>query len=302
MNTTKQLRISPLQAWILAIRPKTLPAAVSPVLIGSALALKSGHFNPLPAAAALVVSLLLQIGVNLANDYFDFKKGVDTEERLGPVRVTQSGLIPAQTVKRVMLGTLIAAGLSGFYLVLIGGWPILLLGLAAILSALAYSGGPFPLASNGLGDLFVFIFFGPVAVCGTYFVQALQLSNLAIIMSLPVGLLITAILLVNNLRDIVTDRQTGKRTMAVMLGDKGSRVEYVFLLSFAYLTPIISVYTQMIPIYALLILISLPVALFPLRLVLYENGKILNKALAGTARLTFLFSLLLSIGLLINGQ
>ncbi len=190
--------------------------------------------------------------------------------------------------------------MSGFYLVLIGGWPILLLGIAAILSALAYSGGPFPLASNGLGDLFVFVFFGPVAVCGTYYVQSLQLSNLAMIMSLPVGLLITAILVVNNLRDITTDQQTGKRTMAVILGVSGSRSEYIILLSIAYLIPIYAIYAEMISIYALLVLFSLPIALPPLRLVLYEKGKLLNQGLAGTARLTFLFSLLLSIGILIN--
>ena len=302
MNTNNQPSISPLQAWILAARPKTLPAAVSPVLIGTALAIRSDHFDPLPAMAALVVSLLLQIGVNLANDYFDFKKGVDTEARLGPVRVTQSGLIPAQTVKRAMFGTLLTACLSGFYLVLIGGWPILLLGIAAIMSALAYSGGPFPLASNGLGDLFVFIFFGPVAVCGTYYVQALQLSNLAIVMSVPVGLLITAILVVNNLRDIATDRGTGKRTMAVFIGVKGSRSEYLLLLGIAYLIPIYAIYAEMISIYGLLILLSLPFAFPPLRLVLFEKGKLLNQGLAGTARLTFLFSLLLSVGLLINGQ
>ena len=302
MNTNNQPSISPLQAWILAARPKTLPAAVSPVLIGTALAIRSDHFDPLPAMAALVVSLLLQIGVNLANDYFDFKKGVDTEARLGPVRVTQSGLIPAQTVKRAMFGTLLTACLSGFYLVLIGGWPILLLGIAAIMSALAYSGGPFPLASNGLGDLFVFIFFGPVAVCGTYYVQALQLSNLAIVMSVPVGLLITAILVVNNLRDIATDRGTGKRTMAVFIGVKGSRSEYLLLLGIAYLIPIYAIYAEMISIYGLLILLSLPFAFPPLRLVLFEEGKLLNQGLAGTARLTFLFSLLLSVGLLINGQ
>ncbi|NQU66134.1 MAG: 1,4-dihydroxy-2-naphthoate polyprenyltransferase, partial [SAR324 cluster bacterium] len=238
--------ISRSQAWILASRPKTLPAAVSPVLVGTALALKSGHFSLLPACAALVVSLLLQIGVNLANDYFDFKKGVDTEERLGPIRVTQSGLIPPRTVKKAMLGTLMAAGLSGFYLVLVGGWPVLLLGSAAILSALAYSGGPYPLASNSLGDLFVFIFFGPVAVCGTYFVQALKLSSLSMIMSVPVGLLITAILVVNNFRDIETDRQTGKRTLAVRLGIRGSQVEYLLLLAFAYLIPLISIYAELI--------------------------------------------------------
>ncbi|MBU2648201.1 1,4-dihydroxy-2-naphthoate polyprenyltransferase [bacterium] len=297
MNPKHPPRISPLQAWILAARPKTLPAAISPVLIGSTLAIISGQFKPLPAAAALAVSLLLQIGVNLANDYFDFKKGVDTENRLGPIRVTQSGLIPPRTVKRAMLGTLLAAGLCGFYLVLVGGWPILVLGITAILSALAYSGGPFPLASNGLGDVFVFVFFGPVAVCGTYFVQVLHLSKVVLIMSLPVGLLITAILVVNNLRDIATDQQTGKRTMAVMLGETGSRVEYLLLLAFAYLIPTMAVTFGIIPVHALAVLISLPFTIPVLGLVLTARGAVLNQALAGTARLTFIFSLLLSIGL-----
>ncbi len=300
MNTNKPVAISRTKAWILASRPKTLPAAISPVLVGTALAVRDGFFNPLPACAALAVSLLLQIAVNLANDYFDFKRGVDTEDRLGPVRVTQSGLIPPRTVKRAMIGTLAAAACAGLFLVIIGGWPILVLGLACIVSALIYSGGPFPLASNGLGDLFVFVFFGPVAVCGTYFVQALQLSTLVITLSIPAGLLITAILVVNNLRDISTDTQTGKRTLAVILGERGSRVEYFLLLGTAYLVPAVLVYLKMIPVYALLALISLPVSYSTLKLVFREKGSILNMALAGTARLTFLFCLFLSIGLLIG--
>lgn len=302
MSTKSLSSISAPQAWMLAVRPKTLPAAVSPVLIGTALAIKSGHFSLLPACAALVVSLLLQIGVNLANDYFDYKKGVDTEERLGPIRVTQSGLIPPQMVKKAMLGTLTAAGVSGSYLVFIGGWPILLLGIGAILSALAYSGGPFPLASNSLGDFFVFIFFGPVAVCGTYFVQAFRLSNLAVIMSLPVGLLITAILVVNNFRDIETDASTGKRTLAVRLGNRGSRAEYMILLGVAYSIPVIAAYAGLTSGHVLLVLFSIPFAAPPLRLMLHEKGRTLNQALAGTARLTFLFSLLLSAGLLLGNQ
>jgi len=300
MNTNEPSSISRTQAWILASRPKTLPAAVSPVLIGTALAVKTGNFKLLPVCAALAVSLLLQIAVNLANDYFDFKKGVDTEDRMGPLRVTQSGLIPPETVKRAMMGTLLAAAISGFYLVIVGGWPILALGLAAILSALAYSGGPFPLASNSLGDLFVFIFFGPVAVCGTYFVQALQLPMLAVILSIPAGLLITAILVVNNLRDIVTDRQTGKRTLAVRLGETGSRAEYLILIGTAYLVPVVLVLLGMIPVYCLLVLLSLPIAYPTLKLILTQQGRTLNQGLAGTARLTFLFCLLLSIGLLVG--
>lgn len=300
MNQTDKNSISRRQAWILASRTKTLPAAVSPVLVGVALAVRQGTFKPLPAIAALAVSLLLQIAVNLANDYFDFKKGVDTAERLGPVRVTQSGLIPPEAVKRAMIGTLVVAAIFGLYLVTVGGWPILVLGLAAIVSALMYSGGPFPLASNALGDLFVFLFFGPVAVGGTYYVQALQLPLIAVILSVPAGLLITAILVVNNLRDISTDLKTGKRTLAVVMGEKGSRVEYLVLLGAAYLIPAILVQREELPVYALICLLSIPFSIPTLRVVLFQQGSALNQALAGTARLTFLFCLLLSVGLLIE--
>jgi len=164
-------------AWILAARPKTLPAAVAPVMVGSAMAAVHNSFALLPAMAALAVALLLQIGVNLANDYFDFIKGVDSDDRLGPLRVTQSGLIPPVRVRTAMSITLGLAGLPGLYLVYVGGWPVLVIGAASILAALAYSGGPYPLASNALGDLFVFIFFGLVAVCGTYYVQTLMLTQ-----------------------------------------------------------------------------------------------------------------------------
>ena len=300
MVANNSTSISRLQAWILATRPKTLPAAISPVLVGCALAYKSGHFNPFIVCAALAVSLLLQIGVNLANDYFDFKRGVDTKDRLGPTRVTQSGLIPPATVKMAMAFVLFLSGMAGLYLVYVGGWPIFILGIASILSALAYSGGPFPLASNGLGDLFVFIFFGPVAVCGTYFLHTMELSNLVILFSLCPGFLITAILVVNNTRDIDTDSEVGKRTLAVMLGVKGSRIEYVLLLAIAYLIPLTLVISGTLSPYLLLILLSLPAAYSPVKLVLTEGGSILNQALAGTAKLTFWFCLLLSIGLLIN--
>ncbi len=300
MVEKKPAPISPFQAWILATRPKTLPAAVSPVLVGCALAYRSGEFNPLVACAALAVSLLLQIGVNLANDYFDFKRGVDTKDRLGPTRVTQSGLIPPATVKAAMSFVLLLAALAGLYLVFIGGWPILLLGIASILSALAYSGGPFPLASNGLGDLFVFIFFGPVAVCGTYYLQAMHVSNLALLLSICPGFLITAILVVNNTRDIATDAEVGKNTLAVILGVKGSRIEYLLLLIIAYLVPMALVIIGTSSLYLLLVLLSLPASYSPVRLMLYKNGTVLNQALAGTAKLTFWFCLLLSIGLVID--
>ena len=176
MRPTKILNIGPLNVWILATRPKTLPAALAPVSVGSALAVADQCFAFLPAAAALIVALLLQIGVNLANDYFDYIKGIDTRERLGPVRVSQSGLIPSATVKGAMIFIFLLAMIPGLYLAFIGGWPVIIIGLASIMAALAYSGGPFPLASHGLGDLFVFIFFGLVGVCGTYYVQALHLT------------------------------------------------------------------------------------------------------------------------------
>jgi 1,4-dihydroxy-2-naphthoate octaprenyltransferase len=208
------------------------------VVIGSALAIADKNFVWLPAVAAFSVALLLQIGVNLANDYFDYLKGIDTADRLGPLRVTQSGLIPATQVKAGMIMTFILSMIPGIYLLTVGGLPVFIIGVACICAALAYSGGPYPLASHGLGDLFVFIFFGLVAVCGTYYVQALQLTPMVLLMGVIAGLLITAILVVNNLRDIQSDRQTGKRTLAVIIGIRGSRIEYVLLLAAAYAIPI----------------------------------------------------------------
>ena len=252
--------ISQKQAWLLATRPKTLPAAIAPVLVGTSLALADNAFAPLPALAALLGALCLQIGVNLANDYFDYVKGIDTSERKGPLRVTQSGLISPQRVRAAMLLTFALAALVGIYLIAIGGWPILAIGTASILAALAYSGGPFPLASHGLGELFVFIFFGLTAVCGTYFVQAMTLTLLTVVVAIPVGLLITAILVVNNLRDIDTDRKTGKRTLAVMLGQRGTRIEFVALLTIAFLIPTILWLTGTLTVWVLLPLLTLPLA------------------------------------------
>lgn len=215
--------ISTFEAWILAARPRTIPASVAPVAVGTAAAYHDGALAVLPALAALAVSMLLQVGVNLANDYFDYAGGIDSPDRLGPTRVTQSGLIEPGRVKAGMACVFCLAALMGLYLVFVGGVPILLAGIASIAAALAYSGGPYPLASHGLGDLFVFIFFGLVAVGGTYYVQALSLTPMALLVAVPPGLLITAILVVNNLRDIHTDRRSGKRTLAVILGAGGSR-------------------------------------------------------------------------------
>jgi 1,4-dihydroxy-2-naphthoate octaprenyltransferase len=288
---------SDFNTWMLAIRPRTLPAALAPVAVGSAVAQAEGAFHLLPALAALVGALLLQIAVNLANDYYDFKSGVDTAKRVGPIRVTQSGLIAPRVVRRAMLAILASAGLIGCYLMAVGGWPIALIGAASVAGVLGYSGGPFPLASRGLGDICVFIFFGPVAVAGTHYVQALHFSWAALVMSLPPGLLITAILVVNNLRDIETDRTAGKRTLAVMIGPLITRCEYALLVASAYLVPLIASLGGEAPPWCLLPLLSLPLAWRCGQLVFTADGRDLNKGLGQTAMLALIFSLLLATGL-----
>jgi len=282
----------------MAIRPKTLPVAVAPVITGTAAAAADHVHAFLPAAAALIGALLLQIGVNLANDYFDFKHGIDSAERIGPVRVTQSGLIASGSVLKGILVIFSLAALVGIYLVHIGGIPILAVGILSIGSALAYSGGPYPLASHGLGDLFAFIFFGPMAVCGTYYVQALSLPLTVIYMSVPAGLLIAAILVVNNLRDIDTDKQAGKHTLAVQIGPLWTRIEYLLLLSGAYLLPVLIRAILGSSQWIWLPLLSLPMAISEsYRVWRYEGAK-LNAALGGTVKLTLIFSILFSIGIL----
>jgi len=287
------------RAWLLAARPKTLPAAIAPVVVGAAAALGDAAFAPLPSLAALAGALLLQVGVNLANDYFDFHRGVDSPDRKGPLRVTQAGLIPPEQVRLGMIATFAAAALVGVFLVVRGGTPILAVGVASILSALAYSGGPWPLASHGVADLFVFVFFGPVAVCGTYFVQAGTVSGTAAAASIAPGLLITAILVVNNLRDIETDARAGKRTLAVRLGVRGSLAEYLLLLAGAHGVPVALFLSGARGPLILLPLLSLPLAI-PLVKTLaarHEDGPAMNAALAGTARLALAHSLIFAVGL-----
>jgi 1,4-dihydroxy-2-naphthoate octaprenyltransferase len=300
MNQNKDHPISNLGAWIMASRPRTLPAALAPVVVGSAMALADKSFVWLPAVAALLVALVLQVGVNLANDYFDYLKGIDTQDRLGPARVTQSGLIPPRQVKAAMILTIILSAIPGTYLLIRGGWPVIIIGFACVLAVLAYSGGPYPLASHGLGDLFVFIFFGLVAVCGTYYVQVLHLTPIVWLMGVIEGLLITAILVVNNLRDIQTDRKTGKRTLAVTIGDRGCRIEYVVLLAVAYAIPIALWLSGRMSAWVILPLLSLPPAISLMRLI-WKNPAvpILNQALVKTVRLALFYSLLLSIGLVL---
>ena len=212
-----------MHAWIMASRPATLPASVAPVVVGTAMAEYRGVLEVLPAAVALVTALLIQIATNLANDYFDYRKGTDTEDRVGPVRVVQAGLLPPRAVLRGTVLTLGLAVVAGSYLVWAGGVPILLIGLLALTCAVAYSAGPFPIGHHGLGDLFVLLFFGLAAVAGTYWVQAGAFEPDLLLAGLGVGTLTTAILVVNNLRDIGTDRRAGKRTLAVRLGKRSDQ-------------------------------------------------------------------------------
>ncbi|MBS3788316.1 1,4-dihydroxy-2-naphthoate polyprenyltransferase [Candidatus Bipolaricaulota bacterium] len=305
---------SPFRKWLMAIRPQTLPAAAGPVIVGTALAIDSSYFAPLVAFLALLGAEFIQIGTNLANDYFDAAKGVDTEDRDGYTRVTQSGLISPNHVR---IATAVAYGLAaaaGVYLVYLGGLPILIVGIASIISGLAYTGGPFPFGYYGLGELFVFAFFGVVAVTGTYYVQAVKhlgtifplsipagsFNTDVLLASLPMAALSTAILVVNNLRDIETDRETGKTTLAVRLGYRGSRAEYFFMLILAYLVPFYFLFAGREGLSILLPLATIPYAYQAWKIVKNnKTGKKLNRALEYTGKLLVLYALFFSTGFLI---
>ncbi len=288
-----------LRAWLLAARPQTLPAAVAPVVVGSAAAFAAGGFRWLPFLAALVGALLIQIGTNLANDYFDFRKGADTAERLGPVRVTQAGLLTPETVRTGMIVTFGAAALIGVYLIAVGGWPILVIGVLSIAAGVLYTGGPWPLGYHGLGDLFTFIFFGIVAVTATAYLHVGAVPLLAWAASIPVAMLVTAIIVVNNLRDIATDRAAGKRTLAVIIGARAARTEYALLVIGAFLAPPLLWLSGLTGPWVMLAWLSAPLAIAPMRTMLTGEGRTLNPALKGTARLHLAFGLLLALGMVV---
>jgi 1,4-dihydroxy-2-naphthoate octaprenyltransferase len=292
--------LSPLRIWLVAARPRTLPAAVAPVLVGTSLAIGEDTFRPLAFVCALLGSVFIQIGTNLSNDYSDARRGADTEDRLGPVRVTAGGLMPP---RQVLIGTYVAfslAVLAGVYLIAIAGWQLLLVGAASILAGVLYTGGPRPYGYEGLGELFVFLFFGVVAVVGSYFVQTEHLRWEAFALSVPVGLLAAAVLLVNNIRDADTDRRAGKKTLAVRLGRERARSLFIASIAGAYLiVPLVAVFGREISPLVLLALVSVPLALPLIRTVRERSdGPALNEALARTGMLLGAFSLLLSIGLL----
>jgi 1,4-dihydroxy-2-naphthoate octaprenyltransferase len=288
------------RAWLLAARPATLPAAVVPVLVGTAAGAADGVFRAGPFVAALLAALLIQVATNFANDYSDFHRGADTHERLGPTRVTQSGLLSPAQVRRGIIVTFGLAVLLGLYLVWVGGWPILVIGVLSILAGLAYTGGPWPFGYHGLGDLFVFVFFGLVAVTGSAYLQTGRWTALALAAAVPVGLLVTNILVVNNLRDLPTDRVAGKGTLAVRLGARATRLQYALLAAAAYLVPLGLALAERAPRWVLLTWLTLPLAAALVRQVLGGlAGRDLNAVLKRTGQLEMAFGLLLAAGLLL---
>jgi 1,4-dihydroxy-2-naphthoate octaprenyltransferase len=303
-------RPSTLSIWVHAARPHTLPAAVAGVVVGIGAGLAVGaDFRADTALGCVLVALLLQVVANFANDLSDFRKGADTPDRQGPVRVTAAGLVTERQLEVAIAITIGLAGLVGLYLVAVGGWVLLVLGLLAVVAALAYTGGPFPYGYRALGEVFVFVFFGLVAVAGTAYLQALRFDALFVIAAVPPGALITAILVVNNLRDIPTDTAAGKRTLAVVLGPRRTQGEFGALLGIAYVVPLLLFFAWLAgwtpsgapaPLLpgVLLPLLTLPMASPLLRTVRgFAAPRELNVVLKGTARLALWFSLLFALGL-----
>ena len=301
MTTTSAATPSGIRIWLMAARIRTLPAAIAPVLVGTALAGWQHIFHPLRFVAALVGAIFIQVGTNLSNDYSDARRGADAEDRLGPVRVTAGGLVPP---RQVLIATYVSFGvavLAGVYLVVVAGWQLLLVGGASILAGVLYTGGPKPYGYEGLGELFVFLFFGIVAVAGSYFVQVKHLDWKAFALAVPVGLLASAILVVNNFRDIDSDRRAGKRTLAVRLGRDKTRTMFAVIVYVAFLlAPVTWVFGPMKP-WLLLPWLTLPLAAQVVREVRNRtDGPSLNQALAHTGMLQLAFCTLLSAGLLLS--
>ncbi|WP_335999349.1 1,4-dihydroxy-2-naphthoate polyprenyltransferase [Halorientalis halophila] len=311
---TADAEVSRTRAWLMAARPQTLPAGAAPVVVGTGLALHDGVFAPAAAVAALLGALLLQVGTNFANDYYDAVKGTDSADREGFTRVTAGGLIEPARVKQAMAATYALAVVVGLYLVYVGGLPILVVGLSSIAAGIAYTGGPYPYGYRGLGDLFVFLYFGVIAVVGTYYVQAASalasvdplalgipegtVTAAALTASLPVAGLSTAILIVNNVRDREEDAAAGKRTLAVMFGYGFSRVEWLAMVGMAYVVPVLFALDPAFGLSALLPLVTLPLALVLTMIVFSRtDGEALNPALERTGQLLAIHSALFAIGL-----
>jgi 1,4-dihydroxy-2-naphthoate octaprenyltransferase len=303
--TSRSASLVPAQApagmriWLMAARPRTLPAAVAPVLVGTALAVEQGTFHPVSFLAALLGSVFIQVGTNLANDYSDARRGADTEDRLGPVRVTAGGLAPP---RQVLLATYITFGMAvlcGAYLIAVAGPELLLVGVASILAGVTYTGGPKPYGYEGLGEIMVFLFFGIVAVVGSYYVQIQKLPWQAFVLAVPVGLLAAAILVVNNVRDLETDRRAGKRTLAVRLGRERTRGLYTGMVGAAFVAAIVPAAVGSLTAWLALSWLAIPLAIPVIRTVREKtDGPSLNGALAATGKLQLAFCLLFCAGIL----
>ena len=291
------MSINRLKIWIEAARPKTLWASIAPVIIGTAMAYSDGKWDPVIAMLTVLSAMMIQIGTNYANDYYDYFKGADTKERIGPVRATGSGLVKPEVMKKAFLMAFGLAIVFGLYLITRGGWPILIIGTFSVLFGLLYTGGPFPLGYKGLGEIFVLIFFGPVAVGGTYYLQTLDINLIVILAGLSPGLISTALLTVNNLRDIHTDEKAGKRTLAVRFGPIFARIEYLLSILIACLMPLILLIMDPAHPYSLAAVLVIILAGHPLKAVLFEEiSPELNNVLASTGKILLFYSLVFSLG------
>lgn len=290
-----------LKPYLLAARPKTLPAALAPVIIGTAMAFADGAGHWPSAVLAAFGALMIQIGTNYANDYYDFVKGSDDHKtRLGPTRATAAGWVTPSAMRNAFIIAFGLAVVAGIYLLVRGGWPVLAIGVFSIAAGILYTGGPYPLGYNGLGDIFVFFFFGLVAVGGTYYIQALQINYLVLIAGVAPGLMSTAILAVNNLRDVVDDRASGKRTLPVLFGETFGRLEYVLCMLIGFLVPILLILLTRDHVLSAISSLAFFLTIPSIRIIYVEKpGRIYNKVLASTGQLLFLFSILFAIGWLL---
>jgi 1,4-dihydroxy-2-naphthoate octaprenyltransferase len=299
MNSSAVEKPTKIESWLLASRPRTLLAAVVPVMVGSALAVSQNKFTPILSLIALLCSILIQVGTNFTNDLYDYLKGTDKEDRVGPRRVLVSGLISTSEMKMGIVTVFGLAFLLGLYLVYAAGIVILIIGVISILAGLAYTAGPYPLAYNGLGDVFVFAFFGIVGTTGTYYLHLHEFSLLSFLIAVPVGALITNILVVNNYRDIEEDREADKYTLAVKLGKKFTRFQFVNSIAISYLILFIIYFKYDFTYWIFLPLISLPIAVVLIKTLQTLEGEGLNKTLELSAKYAALFGLLFSLGLIL---
>ncbi len=299
MIETSVNKITKFEAWIMASRPKTLLAAFVPVIVGSAIAVTEGHFRPLAGIIALFCSILIQIGTNFANDLYDHLAGTDTEQRKGPVRAAATGLLNVAEMRSGVILSFLLAFLLGMYLVYLGGTIILIVGIVSIIAGFAYTGGPYPLAYNALGDIFVFLFFGFVGTVFTTYVHTNHISYFAFWASVPVGALITNILVVNNYRDIEEDEQAGKITLAVKFGRRFTRLQYLTFMIVSYIIPVMVYFTYRQSLFVFLPLLSLPLSIKLIKMIYTLKGESLNKTLELTAKLSAIYGLLFAAGLVL---